>query len=303
MRSSKDQLAVSGWHSGGHVRGAASQPALVRYAISVALTALIVFIQWAVNAWLGIRTPFFIFFAPLLLIAWFAGLGPSVVSAVFVAVIVQFIPLTPGLVLASEPAAAMRLVVFLLEVTAIGWLASSRKDAVRALCESEERFRVAADTAPVMIWMRNAQGTSTFCNKTYAEFVGYATDAVLHHNWMDFVHLGDQQNCHEVFRAALDQCTAYQMEYRLRRADGEFRWVAESAVPRHSPDGAFDGFIGSCVDITTRKWAEQALQGAFDELEVQAADSRHELQETEHALLSEKRRREQAEEILKKFGL
>ncbi len=180
---------------------------------------------------------------------------------------------------------------------------TSRKRMEETLRESEGRFRVAANTAPVMIWMRNTQGISTFCNKTYAEFVGCAPEAVLRHSWTDSIHSGDQKNCRETFCSAVTQRKAYQMEYRLRRADGEFRWVVESAVPRYVADGTFDGFIGSCVDITTRKWAEQALRGAFDELEVQAADSLHELHESEDALRSEKKRREQAEETLKKFGL
>jgi PAS domain S-box-containing protein len=679
MSSSKDQLAGSGWYSGSHVRGMAFQPALVRYAISLALTALVISLKWAVDVWFGTQTPFFVFFVPLLLIGWFDGIGPCLASAVFVVVAAQYIPLASHLSLASEPAAPMRLSVFLLEVAVIGWLASSRKAALirldemerryriltenipqfvwvttpdgdtvyqnhrlfeftglpkdktpgwswehlihpedltatltiwreslstglplkveyrlratdgsyhwflsrsvpvrdprgkivnwfgtatdiddeklaqeslarlaaivetsdiaivgkttdgmitswnwgaeriygyraaevighhvsilvpshlqnelrevidkinsgeridqfetmrvrkdgryipisltaspirdpqgrtigfssiarditarklaeqqlkqseaeframfelagvgqsqadpqtgrftrvnRRLCEitgysetellcktfqdithpedlaadmmhdqsvvdgksphwfgekryvrkdgrvinveinstlvctvdgrpwrttaviqdvtsrkrmeetlreSEARFRVAADMAPVMIWMRNTQGASTFCNKTYAEFVGCATEEVFQYNWMDSIHPSDQKNCRETFYSALLQRAAYQMEYRLRRVDGEFRWIVESAAPRYVTDGAFDGFIGSCVDITTRKWAEQALRGAFDELEVQAADSLHELQESEDALRSEKMGRKLAEETLKKFGL
>jgi PAS domain S-box-containing protein len=527
------------------------QPALVRYAVSLALTVLAVFLKWVVDAQLGTHTPFFVFFLPSLLIAWFAGIGPSMVSATLAVVAAQYISLAPGLALTVEPAAPMRIVTFLLEVFAIGWLAASRKAVIirlnqmeqryRILAESipqfvwvmtpngetiyqnhrlseyagltddetagsswlqlihpedlamtlavwqeslltgsplkaeyrlraadgsyhwflsrsvpvrdargrivnwfgtatdiddeklaqksaarlaaivetsdiaiigktpdgtitswnlgaeriygyravevighhvsmlvpphlqdelretierinqgerieqfettrvrkdgryipisltvspihdsngrllglsaigrditarklaeeqlkhsEERFRIAADTAPVMIWMRNGQGVSTFCNKTYAEFVGRAAAEVLHHNWMSCIHPGDQENCRETFRSALIQRASYQMEYRLRRADGESRWIVETGVPRYATDGAFEGFIGSCVDITTRKWAEQALRGAFDELEVQAADSLHELHESEDALRSEKRRRERAEETLKKFGL
>jgi PAS domain S-box-containing protein len=177
-----------------------------------------------------------------------------------------------------------------------------RKRMQEALRESEERFRIAANTAPVIIWIRDVRGHSTFCNKTYTEFIGCTLEKVLAENWIDFVHPTDEQFCRDTFCSALGSRQAYEMEYRLRRADGQFRWVVESAVPRFAPDGSFEGFIGSCVDITERKWAEQALRGAFVELELQVADSRCELEAVERALDSEKTRREQAEDVLKKLG-
>jgi PAS domain S-box-containing protein len=179
---------------------------------------------------------------------------------------------------------------------------TSRKLAEQALRDREERFRIVANTAPVSIWIRNALGRCAFLNKTFVEFLGITLQDALGQGWIDFVHPTDEPHYRDRLLSAVASHKPYQVEYRLRRADGQFRWVIESAVPWLSTDGCFEGFIGSCVDITERKWAEQTLRGANVELELQIADSQNELESVQRALLSERTQRERAEHTLKKLG-
>ena len=179
---------------------------------------------------------------------------------------------------------------------------TSRKLAEKALRDREEQFRIVANTAPVSIWVRNTLGRCAFCNKTFVEFLGTTLENVLGQGWIDFAHPTDEPHYRGSLLSALATHKPYELEYRLRRADGQFRWVIESAVPWPSTDGIFEGFVGSCIDLTERNWAEQALRGANVELESPIADSQYELEIVERALTSEKTQRQRVEHALKKLG-
>ena len=130
---------------------------------------------------------------------------------------------------------------------------SERKRAECHLKESEERFRNMADTAPVMIWVSGPDRLRTFFNKAWLEFRGRTMEQELGNGWADGVHPGDFQRCLDTYCSSFDNRRNFQMEYRLRRADGEFRWMLDTGVPRYDADGVFSGYIGSCVDITDVK--------------------------------------------------
>jgi len=127
---------------------------------------------------------------------------------------------------------------------------SERKRTEAALRESEERFRNMADTAPVMIWVTDAEGMFTFFNKTWLEFTGRTIEQELGTGWTANVHPDDLQNCYEMFRASFDSRRKFQIESRLRRFDGQYRSVLCSGIPRFAPEGDFVGYIGSDIDIT-----------------------------------------------------
>lgn len=129
-----------------------------------------------------------------------------------------------------------------------------------ALRESEERFRMMADSAPVLIWVDGANKEPIFCNKTWLRFTGRSLEQELSGQWKQSVHPDDFQFMRDTYAAAFDAQIPYQVEYRLRRADGEYRWMLETGVPRLLQDNCFAGFIGSCVDITDRKTVEQDSQ-------------------------------------------
>ena len=154
--------------------------------------------------------------------------------------------------------------------------------------ESEARFRILADTAPVMVWMSSTDMLSNFFSKPWLEFTGRTMEQELGNGWLEGVHAEDLQRCLETYGSNFNASRPFTMEYRLRRADGEYRWVLESGVPRYNtPEGEFAGYIGSCIDITSRRQAELEL-----------ARQRNELKRANEQLQSEIAEREAAQEGL-----
>jgi len=125
------------------------------------------------------------------------------------------------------------------------------------LSESEERFRHMADNAPVMIWVTDPGGSCTYLSKSWYAFTGQAPEMGLGIGWVDAVHPDDRAVARDTFVAANAGRGRFSVEYRLRRADGVYRWALDSAVPRFDSDGTYLGYIGSVLDITERKKAEE----------------------------------------------
>jgi PAS domain S-box-containing protein len=134
---------------------------------------------------------------------------------------------------------------------------TERKCAEERLRESEARFQAMADTAPVLIWMTGTDGLCNYFNKPWLEFTGRTTEEEVGLGWTQGVHPDDVQGCFDGFLPAFQARKPFRMEYRLRRADGEYRWLIESGIPRYTPGGEFAGYIGSNIDITDRKRAEE----------------------------------------------
>ncbi|PWT86278.1 MAG: hypothetical protein C5B58_01665 [Acidobacteria bacterium] len=135
---------------------------------------------------------------------------------------------------------------------------TERRRAEEAIRESEKRFRLVANTAPVMIWMSGTDKRCTYFNQLWLDFTGRSENDLLS-GLAEVVHPEDYQKGIETYLRAFDQRQPFRKECRLRRHDGQYRWVLDIGVPRFHEDGSFAGYIGSCVDVTDRKQAEEVL--------------------------------------------
>ena len=132
--------------------------------------------------------------------------------------------------------------------------------------EIDDRFRSLADSAPVLMWMSGIDAGCTFLNKGWLDFTGRSLEQELGSGWSQGVHADDLEACLTVYRDAFQARREFEMEYRLRRHDGHYRWIRDTGVPRIGPDGSFLGYMGSAYDITELKQAEdrsrQVLEAA-----------------------------------------
>lgn len=182
----------------------------------------------------------------------------------------------------------------------------------RRVSETERRFQNMADAAPVLLWMSQADGMCTFFNQTWLDFTGRTLEQEWGVGWAEAVHFEDLQRCLDTYVDAFNEREVFEMEYRLRRADGEYRWILDRGTPRYAPDGTFHGYIGSCIDITERRQVETDLRRALHAKEEFLGLVSHELRTplTALQLQLERLRREPGEtfaprqrEILDRMGV
>jgi PAS domain S-box-containing protein len=134
--------------------------------------------------------------------------------------------------------------------------------------ESETRFRTMLDAAPVMIWMSDTDRLCTFFNKRWLDFTGRTLEQEMGNGWSEGVHPDDFERCLSVYVSSFDARKDFTMEYRLRRRDGVYRWILDTGVPQEDVDGTFLGYVGSCVDISDRRQAEEKFRSALEFLPV-----------------------------------
>jgi PAS domain S-box-containing protein len=128
--------------------------------------------------------------------------------------------------------------------------------------DAQPTFEHLMDTAPVMIWVSAPDKLRTWFNKRWLEFTGRAMSQERGNGWAEGVHPHDRQGRFEIDTTHFDQRLAFRMEYRLRRSDGEYRWLLDTGVPRFAPGGTFLGYIGTCIDINAIRTMELDLRDA-----------------------------------------
>jgi len=134
--------------------------------------------------------------------------------------------------------------------------------------ESDGRFRLVADSLPLLVWISGSDKRCTYFNKPWLDFTGRSLESEIGDRWAGGVHAEDLPHCLETYARAFDHREPFMMEYRLRRHDGEYRWVLDNAAPLFDPDGSFAGYIGACLDVTELRRAEAERNVANDRLQL-----------------------------------
>jgi PAS domain S-box-containing protein len=123
----------------------------------------------------------------------------------------------------------------------------------------DARFCEAMDAAPVMIWVSGEDKLCIWFNRPWLEFTGRTLAEELGNGWAEGVHPEDFDRCLEIYVSHFDARTKFRTQYRMRRHDGEYRWIDDIGIPRYARDGSFLGYFGSCTDVTTKKRWKQSF--------------------------------------------
>jgi PAS domain S-box-containing protein len=146
------------------------------------------------------------------------------------------------------------------------WQRERRRKVEAVLREAEERFHVMADTTPALVWICDRRGGITYLNERRLAFTGPDPKAGYGDSWIAYVHADDVKGILDTLSQALRDHKPFSKTYRLRRSDGVYRWMFDVASPRVNGDGSFAGFIGSAIDVTDQKLAQQALEKVSGQL-------------------------------------
>jgi PAS domain S-box-containing protein len=248
-----------------------------RYAVAVILILAVVSLKILLHPLIEDTAPFLFFTLAVMFVSWFGGLYPGLFTTVVSSVIGIYFFVEPHYsFLINTQSDFVKIISFFIIGVTISWIieqlrtardvaelkadeaqaeAESRRKAQEAAQESEDRFRLAADTAPVLIWIAGADKIATWYNKPWLNFTGKPLEQEISNGWSG-VHPLDLERTLEIYNSAYEARKPFSMEYRLRRHDGIYRWLLDNGVPRFAPHGEFLGFIGSCIDIHERKQAE-----------------------------------------------
>lgn len=234
-----------------------------RYGIAVGTVVLAVFLHHLFHDLLRGRV-FFTFFPAVLGTALLAGFGPALLAALLSAASVAFLLSEPTQsLLVADPRAILQILLFVAFCTALaGLIARYRTELLRLRDERLKNLELLANATPVMFWLTDRSGAVVFVNDRWREFTGRGAEDQ---------HPHDVDATYARYREALERREAFRSEFRLRRADGEYRWVLSYGVPRFSADGAFDGFAGSTVDIHEVKVLQEATRELTERLSAESA--------------------------------
>jgi PAS domain S-box-containing protein len=125
---------------------------------------------------------------------------------------------------------------------------------------SFEEYRILVEQSPIMIWRANTQAKCDYFNQQWLAFTGRSLEQELGDGWAEGVFADDMERCLQIYLNAFERREVFEMEYRLRRHDGVYRWIFDRGVPFLDASGCFGGYIGSCIDVTERVNAQHVLE-------------------------------------------
>ncbi|MFZ4725649.1 MAG: PAS domain S-box protein, partial [Paludibacter sp.] len=137
---------------------------------------------------------------------------------------------------------------------------TERKKAEEKLLESELQYRTLADSGQALIWTATPDKKCDYFNKVWLNFTGRTIEQELGDGWAEGVHPDDLDMCFDIFTTSFDKRVDFSMTYRMRRFDGEYRWILDEGKPRYNMLGEFIGYIGNCLDITNMKESEEKIK-------------------------------------------
>jgi PAS domain S-box-containing protein len=126
-------------------------------------------------------------------------------------------------------------------------------------------YKILVEQSPILIWRSNTTAECDYFNERWLDFTGRTMEQECGNGWAEGVHREDFDRCLKIYLDAFGKREVFEMEYRLRRNDGEYRWIFDRGVPFHGDDGVFAGYIGSCIDITEQVLARETLLHAKED--------------------------------------
>jgi len=130
---------------------------------------------------------------------------------------------------------------------------------------SQSEYKTLIDQSPVLIWRSNKDTLCDYFNGRWLEFRGRTMEQEYGNGWSEGVHPDDFDRCLETYLGSFNKRETFEMEYRLMRFDGTYRWLFDRGSPFYDDNGEFTGYIGSCVDVTERVEAQESLQKHLEE--------------------------------------
>ena len=240
---------------------------IVRYGFAVLVVALAAIIRILLKPIIPTGFPFLTFFLAVMLAAWRGGLGPGLLASVLSTLAADLLFIEP--IYEFRLAAGyywVSLGVFVVEAVCITMITERMKRIERTLRESETRFRLIADAAPVLIWIAGTDKRCTYFNQGWLDFTGRTIEQERGDGWAEGVHPDDYERSLRTYVDAFDRRESFTIEYRLRQANGRYGWIIVQGVPLWGAGSEFQGYIGACADITDSKQAETKLRESEERL-------------------------------------
>jgi PAS domain S-box-containing protein len=259
-----------------------SRSLILNYGSAAASVGIALILRWLFDPLLADRVPYLFFFPAILFSALFGGLGPGLLAAFLASLASRYFFVEPRFAMSFTHAPDFfAWIMFMLTALVTTMIGQAQHHAIceaeeraldigeaykrlqqemrekdrtqRAFQDSERRFQTLAEMAPVLIWMTDAGGSTTYVNKRWKEFTGRALAQELGDGWAEGVHPEDRERVLDTFTRAFQDRAEFRFDYRHRTADGDYAWILNHGLPCFAPDGTFLGYIGSGIYISDRK--------------------------------------------------